>query len=155
MPHTRNIALERSVGKLGWVEERVVVVVVVGVGRGGFNMSIGLNMPISNFDHFKSHFYLVKRGFTGVYVIFLISAQKHRLWVLVRTAGSNENPQSMFWAVIWKISDFFLYENFHFLVVMFILMQLKITTTVELQRLEHHWDHGNLFETLVVRATEG
>ena len=25
-------------------------------------------------------------GFTGVYIIFLISAQKHRLWVLVRTA---------------------------------------------------------------------
>ena len=33
--------------------------------------------------------------------IFLISAQKHRVWVLVRTAsarrgGSNEYPQSMF-----------------------------------------------------------
>ena len=27
--------------------------------------------------------------------------------------------------------------------------------TVELQWLEHHWDHGNLFETWVVRATEG
>ena len=27
-----------------------------------------------------------KLGFTGVYIIFLISAQKHRLWVLVRTA---------------------------------------------------------------------
>ena len=34
-----------------------------------------------------------KLGFTGVYIIFLISAQKHRLWVLVRTA-------SMFWAEI-------------------------------------------------------
>ena len=31
-------------------------------------------------------FYIVKLGFTGVYIIFLISAQKHRLWVLVRTA---------------------------------------------------------------------
>ena len=67
-----------------------------------------------NFDPFKPHFYIVKLGFTGVYIIFLISAQKHRLWVLVRTAstlknidcgyslepprrgGSNEYPQSMF-----------------------------------------------------------
>ena len=35
----------------------------------------------------KPHIYIVKLGFTGVYIIFLISAQKHRLWVLVRTAS--------------------------------------------------------------------
>ena len=29
------------------------------------------------------------------------------------------------------------------------------SSTVELQWLEHLWDHGNLFETRVVRATEG
>ena len=40
-----------------------------------------------NFDPLKPHFYIVKLGFTGVYVTFLISAQKHRLWVLVRTAS--------------------------------------------------------------------
>ena len=34
----------------------------------------------------KAHFSIVKLGFTGVYIIYLISAQKHRLWVLVRTA---------------------------------------------------------------------
>ena len=28
-----------------------------------------------NFDPFKPHFYIVKMGLTGVYVIFLISAQ--------------------------------------------------------------------------------
>ena len=39
-----------------------------------------------NFDSLKLHFYIVKLGFTGVYIIFLISAQKHRLWVFVRTA---------------------------------------------------------------------
>ena len=39
-----------------------------------------------NFDPLKPHSYVVKVGFTGVYIIFLISAQKHRLWVLVRTA---------------------------------------------------------------------
>ena len=42
-----------------------------------------------NFDPLKPHFYVVKLGFTGVYVIFLISAQKHRLWVLVRTASTR------------------------------------------------------------------
>ena len=40
-----------------------------------------------NFDPLKPHFYIVKLGFTGVYIIFLILAQKHRLWVLVRTAS--------------------------------------------------------------------
>ena len=40
-----------------------------------------------NIDPLKPHFYIVKLGFTGVYIMFLISAQKHRLWVLVRTAS--------------------------------------------------------------------
>ena len=42
-----------------------------------------------NVDPLKPHFYIVKLGFTGVYIIFLISAQKHRLWVLVRTASAR------------------------------------------------------------------
>ena len=40
-----------------------------------------------NFDPLKPHFYIVKLGFTGVYIIFLISPPKHRFWVLVRTAS--------------------------------------------------------------------
>ena len=36
-----------------------------------------------NFDPLKRHIYIVKLGFTGVVIIFLISAQKHRLCVLV------------------------------------------------------------------------
>ena len=40
-----------------------------------------------SFDHLKPHFYIVKLGFTGVDIILLTSAQKHRLWVLVRTAS--------------------------------------------------------------------
>ena len=40
-------------------------------------------------DPLKPHFYIVKLGFTGVCIIFLISAQKHRLWVLVRTASAR------------------------------------------------------------------
>ena len=63
------------------------------------------NTCLYNFDSLKPHFYIVKLGFTGVYIIFLISAQKQRLWVLVRTAsprrgGSNAYPQSMFRAEI-------------------------------------------------------
>ena len=37
----------------------------------------------------KPHFCIVKLGFTGVYISFLISVKKHRLWVLVRTASAR------------------------------------------------------------------
>ena len=43
-------------------------------------------------DLITKHAYLiltVNLGFTGVYIIFLISVQKHRLWVLVRTASAG------------------------------------------------------------------
>ena len=52
-----------------------------------------------NFDPLQPHFYIVKLGFTGVCIIFLISAQKHRLWYSLeppRRGGSNEYSQSMF-----------------------------------------------------------
>ena len=52
-----------------------------------------------NVDPVKPQFYIVKLGFTAVYIIFLISAQKHRLWYSLeppRRGGSNEYPQSMF-----------------------------------------------------------
>ena len=32
----------------------------------------------NNFDPIKPYFYVVKLGFTEVYIIFIISAQKHR-----------------------------------------------------------------------------
>ena len=74
-----------------------------------------------NFDPLRPHFYIVKLGFTGIYIIFLIFAQNidcgYSLEPPLR-GGSNKYPQSMFWAEIWKISDF-LYENFLFLVVKF------------------------------------
>ena len=38
-------------------------------------------------DPLKPHFHKVKLGFTGVYIIFLISVQKHRLWVRIKTAS--------------------------------------------------------------------
>ena len=45
---------------------------------------------LCNFDPFKPHFYIVKLGFTGLYISFLNSAQKYRLWVLVRTASLRQ-----------------------------------------------------------------
>ena len=78
-----------------------------------------------NFDPLQPNFYIVKLGFTGVYIIFLISAQNIDCGYsleLPRWGGSNEYPQSMFWAEIWKISDFFIgkfsffwWENFQYI----------------------------------------
>ena len=42
-----------------------------------------------NFDPLKLHFYIVKLGFTEVYIILHISAQTHRLWIHVRTASAR------------------------------------------------------------------
>ena len=75
-----------------------------------------------NFDPLKPHFYIVKLGFTGVYIIFLISAQNIDCGYLLEPPwrGSfNEYPQSMFCAQIWKISYFFYLKIFLFLVVKF------------------------------------
>ena len=66
-----------------------------------------------NFDPLKPHFYIVKLGFTGVYIIFLISAQNIDCGYSLeppRRGGSNEYPQSMFWADIWKLSEFFIWK---------------------------------------------
>ena len=73
-------------------------------------------MPIYFLSPLKPHFYIVKLGFTGVYIIFLIYAQNIDCGYsleLPQWGGSNEDPQSMFWAEIWKMSDF-LSENIQF-----------------------------------------
>ena len=98
-------------------------------------------MYLFNFDPLplKPHFYIVKLGFTGVYIIFLISVQNINCGYSLeppRWGSSNEYPQSMFWAEIWKISEFFS-EIFQCLVVKFsiylnrrvFVMILKITLT--------------------------
>ena len=71
-----------------------------------------------NFDLRKPHFYIIKLGFTGVYIIF-ISAQKHKLWYSLepprpRRGGSNEYPQSIFWAEILKNIRIFYLKIFIF-----------------------------------------
>ena len=52
-----------------------------------------------NFNPLKPHFYMVKLGFTGVYIIFLLLLKNiDRGYSLEppRRGGSNEYPQSMF-----------------------------------------------------------
>ena len=74
-----------------------------------------------NFDPLKPRFNIVKLGFTRIYIILLISAQNIDCGYSLkppRRGASNEYPQSIFWAEMWKISAF-LSENFHFLVVKF------------------------------------
>ena len=71
-----------------------------------------------NFDPLKLHFYIVKLGFTGVCIIFLISAQKHRLWVLVRTASLMSTHNLCFEQKYEKYQSF-LSENFPVLEVKF------------------------------------
>ena len=69
-----------------------------------------------NFDPLKPHFYIVKLGFTGVHIIFLFLLKNIDCGYSLeppRRGGSNEYPQYMFWAELWKISEF-LSENFQF-----------------------------------------
>ena len=44
----------------------------------------------------EPHVCIVKVGFTGVYIIFLISALKHRLCVPVKRSGTSEYLQSIY-----------------------------------------------------------
>ena len=60
-----------------------------------------------NFDPIKPNFYIVKLGFTGVYIIFLISAQN------IDCGYSLEPPRLCFEQKQEKYQNF-LSENFHF-----------------------------------------
>ena len=75
-----------------------------------------------NFDPLKPHFYIVKLGFTG-YTLFCYFCSKNidcgYSLEPPRRGGSNEYPQSVLWAEIWKKISEFLSENFQFLVVIF------------------------------------
>ena len=77
---------------------------------------------IYNFDPLKPHFYIVKLGFTGVYIIFLSFAEKHRLLVLVRTASPrNQSSEAVLTSTHnlcfeqkYEKYQNILSENFHF-----------------------------------------
>ena len=69
-----------------------------------------------NVDPFKPHFYTVKLGFTGIYIIVIISAQKQRLWVLVRTAS----PRRFYRApTIYIEQKYETYPNFYLKILIF------------------------------------
>ena len=70
-----------------------------------------------NVDPLKPHFYVVKLGFTGLYIIFLISAQKHRLWILGEAVLTS--TQNLCFEQKCEKYLKFLSEIFHFLVVNF------------------------------------
>ena len=74
-----------------------------------------------NVDPLIPHFYLVNLRFTGVYIFLFLLKNIDCGYSLEpsRRGGSNEYPQSMFSAEIWKISEFFYLKIFHFLVVDF------------------------------------
>ena len=67
-----------------------------------------------NFDPLKPHFYIVKLGFTGVYIIVLFLLKNIDYWYSLEPphrGGSNKYPQSMFLSrnvkniriFIWKL----------------------------------------------------
>ena len=92
---------------------------IIYIIRNGFK---GNQRPITktrlfNFDPFKPHVYIVKLGITG-YTLVSLFCQKNidcgYSFEPPRRGGSNEYPQSMFWAEIWKKYLNFLSENFPF-----------------------------------------
>ena len=64
-----------------------------------------------NVDPLKPQFYIVKLGFTGVYIIFLIFARIHRLWVLgeaVLTSTHNLCFEQKYEKILGFLSKFIL-----------------------------------------------
>ena len=93
-----------------------------------------------NIDPLKPHFYIVKLGFTGVYIIFLFLLKNIDCGYTLeppRRGGSNEYPQFMFWAEIWKISEFFIWFFLSFWRWNFIYIWIGMFSL---------WQIGNLLE---------
>ena len=97
----------------------LIVVLVVVFLCSDFRLRI-TKTYLYNFDPLKPHFYIVKLGFTGVYIIFHISAQKidcgYSLEPPLR-GGSNEYPLSF--EQKYEKYRSFLSENFQFLEMKF------------------------------------
>ena len=93
-----------------------------------------------NFDPLKPHFYIVKLGFTRVYNFFLFLLETIDYGYsleLPRRGGSNEYPQSMFWAEIWKYQNFYL-RIFIFLVVKFsVYLKRHVFVMTKVSDFEH------------------
>ena len=70
-----------------------------------------------NFDPLKPHFYTVRLGFTGVYIIFLILLKNIDCGYSLETpswGGSNKYPQSIFLEEIGKNIRIFIWKFFFF-----------------------------------------
>ena len=76
-----------------------------------------------NFDLLKPHFYIVKLGFIGVYIIFLISAQNidcgYSLEPIYLDEAVLTSTHNLCFEQKYETFQSFLSENFHFLVVNF------------------------------------
>ena len=71
-----------------------------------------------NFDPLKPHFYIVKLRFTGVYIIFLISAQNIDCGYSLEPLGEAvlTSTHNLCFEQKYEKYQNFLNENFHFLV---------------------------------------
>ena len=96
--------------------------VIISLGKRELITTFITKTRLYNFDPLKPHFYIVKLGFTGVYIIFHIFARKHRLWYWLEPpcrGGSNEYPQSLVSSRKRKIIRIFYPKILYFLVVKF------------------------------------
>ena len=103
---------------------------------------ISLNITktyLYNFDLLKPHFYIVKLGSTGVYIIFRISAQNIDCGYSLeppRRGGSNEYHNLCFEQKHEKY-QIFLSKNNHFLVVKFsVYLNSRVFSWISVGRLK-------------------
>ena len=96
-----------------------------------FSFGFIMKTFLYNFDHLKPLFYMVNLRCTGYALFFFYFCSKHRLRVVVRTprrGSSNECSQSMFWAEIWKISEFLSENSRHCTTVSQYQLEAPVTT---------------------------
>ena len=98
---------------VNWYQDRRQPLICVGILIETFSIWDITKTRLYNIDPLKSHFYIVKLGFTGVNITYLILQKKKKKKIDCgyaleppRRCGSNEYLQSMFWAEIWKISEY-------------------------------------------------
>ena len=89
-----------------------------------------------NFNPRKPQFYIVKLGFTGVYIIFLISAHKQRLWVLVEAVLTSTH-NLCFEQKYERYQNFFTWK-FSFLVIKFSVYLNRRVFVMEAQATLYH-----------------
>ena len=112
----------------------------------------GINITktyLYNFDPLKPHFYIVKLGFTGVYIIFLISAQNIDCGYSLeppRRGGSNEYPQ------LQKYEKYrrFLSENFQFLEMNFSIYLNRRVFVMDLVMMPYNRHCLQIYETMML-----